>query len=67
MARSSGSTLRRKFSLGMKGSQSIANGGCPLIEPGRDERAGLGGCFGELANERGQCAAPPLPWCASRR
>src|SRR6185437_3256073 len=48
----------RKFPLGMKGPESVADGGCPLIEPGRDERAGLGVALGELANERAKCAAP---------
>src|SRR5271154_3594826 len=43
----------------MKGSESIADGGGPLIEPCRYERSGLGVTFGELTNERAKLAAPP--------
>ena len=35
-----------------------AKGGCPLIEPCRDERSGLGVTLGELAAERAKRAAP---------
>src|SRR5579859_1299544 len=42
----------------MKGSESIADGGCPLIEPCRYERSGLGVTLGELTNERAKLAAP---------
>src|SRR5271169_5481163 len=42
----------------MKGSESIADGGCPLIEPCRNERSGLGVTLGELTNERAKLAAP---------
>src|ERR1700758_15346 len=42
---SSGEVIRvdvgREFPVGMKGSECIADGGCPLSEPGRDERSGL--------------------------
>src|SRR5579859_7023678 len=41
----------------MKGSESIADGGCPLIEPCRDERPALGVTLGELADERTKLAA----------
>ena len=58
VARSSGSMSGREFPVGMKGSQSIADGGCPLIEPCRDERSGLGVTLGELTNERAKLAAP---------
>ncbi len=51
--------VRRKLPVGMKGSQPIADGGCPLIEPRRDERSGLGVTLGELTNERAKLAAPP--------
>ena len=47
----------REFPVGMKGSESIADGGCPPIEPCRDERPGLGVTLGELANERAKGAA----------
>ena len=50
--------VRRELSVGMKGSQPIADGGCPLIEPCRDERSGLGVTLGELTNERAKLAAP---------
>ena len=49
---------RRKLPVGMKGSEPIADGGCPLIEPCRDERSGLGVTLGELTNERAKLAAP---------
>ena len=43
---SSGEVVRvdagRELPVGMKGSESIADCGCPLIEPCRDERSGLG-------------------------
>jgi NAD(P)-dependent dehydrogenase (short-subunit alcohol dehydrogenase family) len=42
----------------MKGSESIADGGGPLIEPCRYERSGLGVTLGELTNERAKLAAP---------
>src|SRR5271166_2009405 len=42
----------------MKGSESFADGGCPLIEPRRDERSGLGVTLGELSSERAKLAAP---------
>src|SRR6202011_5228435 len=42
----------------MKGSECIADGGCPLIEPCRDERSGLGVTLGELTTERAKWAAP---------
>ena len=42
----------REFPGGLKGSEFIADGGCPLIEPGRDEDPGLGVALGELAAER---------------
>src|SRR5689334_2274027 len=42
----------------MRGSESIADGGCPLIEPCRYERSGLGVTLGELTNERPKLAAP---------
>ena len=42
----------------MKGSEFIADGGCPLIEPGRDEGSGLGVALGELTTERAKWAAP---------
>ena len=42
----------------MKGSESIADGGCPLIEPCRDERSGLGVTLGELTNERAKWQPP---------
>src|SRR6201994_129019 len=42
----------------MEGSQPIADGGCPLIEPCRYERSGLGVTLGELTNERAKLAAP---------
>src|ERR1700741_5110636 len=42
----------------MKGPESIGDGGCPLIEPCRDERSGLGVTLGELATERAKWAAP---------
>ena len=58
---SSGEVVRvdagREFPVGVKGSEFIADGGCPLIEPGRDERSGLGVALGELANERAEWAA----------
>ena len=41
----------------MKGSESIAEGGCPLIKSGRDERSGLGVGLGELATKRTELAA----------
>src|SRR5690349_5263964 len=41
----------REFPVGMEGSESIADSGCPLIEPSRDERSGLGVALGELTNE----------------
>ena len=59
---SSGEVVRvdagRELPVGMKGSQPIADGGCPLIEPCRDERSGLGVALGELTNERAKLAAP---------
>ena len=59
---SSGEVVRvdvgREFPVGMKGSESIADCGCPLIEPCRDERSGLGVTLGELTNERAKLAAP---------
>ena len=58
VARSSGSMSGRELPVGMKGSQSIADGGCPLIEPCRDERSGLGVTLGELTTERAKWAAP---------
>ncbi len=48
----------REFPVGLKGSESIADCGCPLIEPCRDERSGLGVTLGELTNERAKLAAP---------
>src|SRR5271170_5168754 len=42
----------------MKGTESIADGGGPLIEPCRYERSGLGVTLGELTNERAKLAAP---------
>src|SRR5271168_839155 len=41
----------------MEGSESIADGGCPLTEPGRDERSGLGVALGELTTKRTKLAA----------
>ena len=58
VARWSGSMSGRELPVGMKGSEAIANGGCPLIEPCRDERSGLGVTLGELTNERAKLAAP---------
>src|SRR5271166_5718034 len=59
---SSGEVVRvdagREFPVGMKGSEFIADGGCPLIEPCRDEGPGLGVALGELAAERAEWAAP---------
>src|SRR6185312_4537081 len=34
--------VRPEFPVGMQGSQSIADGRCPLIEPCHDERSSLG-------------------------
>ena len=48
----------REFPVGMKGSECIADDGCPLIEPGRDERSGLGVTLGELATERASGQPP---------
>src|ERR1700739_4835479 len=48
----------REFPVGMKGPESVGDGGGPLIEPCRDERSGLGGTLGELASKRAKCAAP---------
>ena len=42
----------------MKGSESITDGSCPLIEPTSNERSGLGVTLGELTNERAKLAAP---------
>jgi len=59
---SSGEVVRvdagRELPLGMNGSEAIADGGCPLIEPCRDVRSGLGVTLGELTNERAKLAAP---------
>jgi hypothetical protein len=59
---SSGEVVRvdaeREFPVGMQGSECIADDGCPLIEPCRDERSGLGVTLGELAAERAKWAAP---------
>ena len=59
---SSGEVVRvdagREFPVGMKGSECIADGGCPLIEPGRDEGSGLGVALGQLTTERAKWAAP---------
>ncbi len=52
VARSSGSMPRRQLPVGVKGSQSIADGGCPPIEPCRYERSGLGVTLGQLTTER---------------
>ena len=57
----------REFPIGVKGPERIADGGCPLIEPCRDELSGLGVTLGELTNERAKLAAPPFLWCASLR
>ena len=43
--------VRREFPVGMMGSESIADGGCPLIEPCGDESSGLGVDLGELTNK----------------
>ena len=68
---SSGEVVRvdagRELPFGVKGSQSVADGGCPLIEPGRDEGPGLGVGLGELTTERTKCAATLLLWFASLR
>jgi len=40
----------RELPVGMKGSESIGDGGSPLIEPCRDERSGLGVTLGELTS-----------------
>ena len=32
----------RELSVGMEGSESVAEGGCPLVEPGGDGRAASG-------------------------
>ena len=47
----------REFPVGMKGSEFIADGGCPPFEPGRDEGPGLGVALGELTAERAERAA----------
>ena len=47
----------REFPVGMKGSECIADDGCPLIEPCGDEGSGLGVTLGELAAERAKWAA----------
>ena len=57
----------RELPVGMKGSESIADGGRPLIEPCGDERSGLGVALGELTNERAELAAPLCLGCASLR
>ena len=43
----------------MKGSESIGDGGSPLIEPCRDEGSGLGVALGELTSERAKLRSPP--------
>src|SRR5579871_5145573 len=48
----------REFPVCLKRSQSIGDGGCPLIEPCREERPGLGVTLGELTNQRAKLAAP---------
>ena len=59
---SSGEVVRvdagREFPVCLKRSQSIGDRGCPLIEPCRDERSGLGVALGELTTERAEWAAP---------
>ena len=40
-----------EFPVCLKRSQSIGDRGCPVIEPGRDERSGLGVALGELATK----------------
>ena len=57
VARPSGS-IPTELPVGMKGSESIADGGCPLIEPCRYEHSGLGVTLGELTTERAEWAAP---------
>ena len=42
----------------MKGSECIADNGCPLIETCRDECSRLGVTLGELTTERAKWAAP---------
>ena len=42
----------------MKGSESIADGGRPLIEPCSDARSGLGVTLGELTDERAKGQPP---------
>src|SRR3974390_1661585 len=42
----------------MKGSESIGDGGSPLIEPSCDERSSLGVTLRELTSKRAKCAAP---------
>ncbi len=46
-----------KYPARVQGSQSITDGGCPPIEPCRDQGSGLGVTLGELSNERGKLAA----------
>ena len=58
VARSSGSMSDGSFPSACRDLQSIADGGCPLIEPGRDERSGLGVTLGQLTTERAKWAAP---------
>ena len=48
----------RESAVGMKGSESIGDGGSPLIEPSCDERSGLGVTLGELTRKRGRSAQP---------
>ena len=48
----------RELPVGMCGSQSIADGGCPPIKPGRDEGSGLGVALGQLTTERSKWATP---------
>ena len=43
--------VRWEFPVGMKGSECIADYGCPLIEPSRDERSGLGVTLSQLTSE----------------
>ncbi len=50
----------RELPVGMKGSESIGDGGSPLIEPSCDERSGLGITLGELTGKRAK-RQPPLP------
>ena len=67
VARSSGSMSDGSFPSAWRDLQSIADGGCPLIEPGRDERSGLGVALGELTTERTKWAAALCLGCASPR